>query len=487
LKKQTLKVMFLAAEAEPFVKIGGLGDVAGTLPKVLKSLANEAQAIVPDIDICLVIPFHGAIQRQTIPLRPAASFSVSHAEGAIPGEALVTEVDGLPVYLISGPPIQRDAPVYSEDTALDGHKFTFFSLAALEMARALDWQPDILHANDWHTAPALYAIKVRDDPFFANTATLLGLHNLPYMGENAGSAMQAFGLPASTDARLPWWAQQMPLPLGLLSADHIVAVSPAYAKEILTNDFGAGLNEFLKERAGSISGILNGIDTRQWDPTRDPAIAANFSKDNLVERQANKLALLKEFNLDPNPEIPLLAMVTRIDYQKGVDLVPVTLRLVEKEKWQAIILGTGNGELEESVRNLEKSFPNRLRAAIRFDTLLSHRIYAGADAIIIPSRYEPCGLSQMIAMHYGCVPIAHATGGLRDTIHDHNAKHKTGFLFSRPTTKHFSATLRRGLNTFEKKEAWQELQVNGMNQDFSWERSARQYLRLYLSLCKNRS
>jgi starch synthase len=484
LNKKCLKILFLAAEAEPFIKIGGLGDVAGSLPKALKALTLDEKSKFEEIDIRLVIPFHGAIQRHSLKLQPAGSFSVASNDGDIYCEALTTEVDGVPVYLLSGPPIPKDAPVYHEDTAIDGYKFTFFSLAALELARHLDWQPDIVHANDWHTATAVYALKVRDDPFFKDTATLLGLHNLPFMGENAGPALEAFGLPLGAETPLPWWAQSMPLPLGLLAADHIVAVSPAYAKEILTHEYGAGLEDFLKTRSRDISGILNGIDTQQWDPATDETIPANFTIERLEDRKANKIALLKEFKLDPNPQIPLLTMVTRLDPQKGVDLVPVTLRLLSHEKWQAIILGTGIPELETAILGLENEMPDRVRAAIRFDTVLSHRLYAGADAIMIPSRYEPCGLAQMFGMRYGCVPVARATGGLRDSIHDHNAQQKTGFLFTRTTTKEFSAALRRAFSIFEKQDIWQELQRNGMAQDFSWEGSARQYLKLYESLKK---
>jgi starch synthase len=485
LKKRSLDILFLAAEAEPFIKIGGLGDVAGSLPKALKSLVMDAKSPYEEIDIRLVIPFHGAIQRQSFNLRPVGSFSIPHIGGDIHAEALETEISGVPVYLISGPPILKDAPVYSEDASVDEYKFTFFSLAALELAHFLEWQPDIVHANDWHTAPAIYALKARADPFFNKTATLFGIHNLPYMGEAASPSLEAFGLPMPGDSPLPWWAQNMPLPLGLLYADHIVVVSPSYAKEILTHEFGAGLEDFLKTRSQDISGILNGIDTQLYDPVKDTALVSNFSCDNLSDRVANKLALIKEFQLNPDPDIPLLTMVTRLDPQKGVDLVPVTLRLLAQERWQAIILGTGTTDLEKAIMQLEKEMPDRVRAAVRFDSLLSRRLYAGADIIMIPSRYEPCGLVQMIGMHYGCVPVARSTGGLRDTINDHNAKNKNGFLFTRSNSKEFSAALRRALTTFEKHGIWQELQHNGMMQDFSWEHSARQYLKLYSSLKKN--
>ena len=299
----------------------------------------------------------------------------------------------------------------------------------------------------------------------------------------AGPALEAFGLAPTHETPLPWWAQTCPC-RGLYYADHIVAVSPTYAREILTPDFGAGLEDFLKSRTKKISGILNGIDIKTWDPTADHLIAAKFNKEDLQVRQENKKALTKEFNLKYDPDLPLLAMVTRLDHQKGVDLIPVALKLIEKEEWQLIILGTGAIEMEDQIRYLEKAYPDRCRVAIRFDTVLSHRIYAGADAIIIPSRYEPCGLIQMIAMRYGCVPVARSTGGLRDTIHDHNAKTKTGFLYPRPNSKDLSAALRRAITAYAKNEIWQELQINGMSQDFSWESSARKYIELYFSLTK---
>ena len=478
--KTSLKVLFLAAEASPFVKIGGLGEVAGSLPKAIKELAPVQEATA--VDIRLVIPFHGAIQRQAHPFRHLASFTVPSPQGDIPSQALETELDGLPVYFISGPPIPQDAPVYTADPAIDGYKFTYFSLAVLELARTLDWAPDILHANDWHTAPAIYALKVRQDPFFANTASLLGLHNLPYLGEGAGPALDAFGLPPSEDGRLPWWAQHLPLPLGLLHSDHIVVVSPHYAREILTPEYGVGLEDFLKSRLQSITGILNGLDTSLWDPATDSALAANFTEDALQARDANKAALARELDLNPDPKIPLLAMVSRLDPQKGVDLVPVALRLLAKEPWQLVILGTGTPELEEAVRELEAEYPNRVRTAIRFDAMLSRRIYSGADALLIPSRYEPCGLTQMIAMRYGCVPVARAVGGLRDTVHDHHAKVRTGFLFARATSKDLASLLRRVFTVYENKEIWQALQRNGMSQDLSWKRSATQYQHLYQQL-----
>jgi starch synthase len=481
--KTRLKVLFLAAEAEPFVKIGGLGDIAGSLPQALRALTPDEHPKFSEIDARLVIPFHGAIQRQAYPLRNEVVCDIPLADGSLKAEVLSTKVNGVPVYLISGAPIPKDAPVYSGDKLADGNKFTFFSLASLEMAKAVKWQPDIIHANDWHTAIALYALKLQNDPFYKNTSSILSLHNLPFLGEGTSKVLDKYSLPPLEAPEMPVWARQMPLPLGLWSADNIVAVSPTYAQEILTPEFGSGLESFLKTRQDSISGILNGINIDRWNPNRDPALEANFTKETLEIRQDNKTTLLREFGFTPDPTIPLLAMITRLDNQKGVDLLPETLNLLSQSPWRVIILGTGLPDLEKTIQQLENTYPGRVRVAIRFDDQLSRRIYAGADMLLIPSRYEPCGLTQMIAMRYGCVPVARATGGLKDTIFDNIPdKPNTGFLFNQATSSDLANAIQRALSVFSDKESWRTIQRNGMMQDFSWERSAKQYAQLYFSL-----
>jgi starch synthase len=316
---------------------------------------------------------------------------------------------------------------------------------------------------------------------------------LPYLGAGAELALAGFGLPAAVDSPLPWWAQDLPLPLGLLTVDHIVTVSPTYAREILTPEFGSGLYEFLRTRTDSITGILNGIDLERWNPETDTALAARFGRHNLSERRANKMALQEEFGLERDLSIPLLAMITRIDNQKGVDLLLEGLRQLasspeaESEPWQVVLLGTGIQSLEETARQMEVSFPRRMRAVIRFDAALSRRLYGGADALLLPSRYEPCGLAQMIGMRYGCVPIARATGGLRDTILDNDHQGAaTGFLFTEPSPEALAGCIRRALIVYRDQKRWETLQRNGMLQDFSWTRSARRYLSLYCKLAASR-
>jgi starch synthase len=492
-----LRVLFIASEADPFMKVGGLGDVAGSLPRAIHKLNRPEHPEADDqvgaaqkmIDIRLVLPYHGAIAAASRNLRPVVSFNVARQDGPVPALAFDQEMEGVPVYLVSGEPIPPDQPIYTGDPEIDGNKYTFFSLAALELVRALGWQPDVLHANEWHTAPAIYALSIRkDDSFFSKTSTLLGIHNLPYMGNGAGPALSAYGLPPASASNLPTWAQHLPFPLGLLAADHLVAVSPAYAQEILTPEFGSGLSDFLQERAASISGILNGLDIDQWNPQTDPHLIANYSLDNLQPRTLVKRALQEELGLQVDPEIPLLGMITRMDYQKGVDLALDALRQIDlpeashHHRWQTVILGMGMPELEEAARRMQTDFPEQIRALITFDSALSRRIYGGADALLIPSRYEPCGLTQMMAMRYGCVPIARATGGIKCTIRHYTDKKGSGFLFSEPTPEALSGTIRDALRLYQDQQAWQKLQREGMRHDFSWERSARAYLSLYRSL-----
>lgn len=476
--KEQIKVIFIASEAAPFIKVGGLGDVAGSLPFAIAQLPEAP-------DIRMAIPLHTGIDQSEFDLKPVTSFKVKRKNRTVLAEVFQTEVDGLTVYLIGGAPFAKAELVYTSDTLADGDKFTFFSLAALELCKQLDWQPDILHAQDWHTSPAVYALKttLKDDPFFANTASLLTVHNLPYLGNGAGPALKAYGLPPAANSSLPDWAQDIPLPLGLLAANKINTVSSGYANEMLTPEFGAGMEDFLKTRKKDMIGIVNGLDESAWDPSTDSAIAANFSSDTLQERQKNKLALQQEVGLGQDPEIPLLAFIGRMDYQKGIEIAIGALRLIANLPWQAVILGTGDPAIEAQAEKLAAEFPDKVSAVIRYDGALARRIYAGSDMMMIPSRYEPCGLIQMIAMRYASVPAARATGGLRDTITDFNkSDQSTGFLFQKASSTAMARALRRALKVFPDKRRWTALQKRGMKQDFSWKNSAVKYLDIYASL-----
>jgi starch synthase len=471
------KILFMAAEADPFVKIGGLADVAGSLPLALRDLpADNSEG--NHLDVRLVLPFHRGLRLGSAGLQLVSEFPVACRTGELFARVFETTLKGMPVYLIDGPPISGAASVYSLDPAPDREKYTFFSLAALEFLRREDWIPDIIHANDWHTALALHALhSFRKDSALGQVHSVLTLHNLPYSGGDGTDVLDAYGLSPSSDSALPLWARTQLLPLGLSAADMVVAVSPGYAGEILTPDFGCGLDGYLKSRSGSVTGILNGLDTKAWDPDTDKALAENFNVAELAKRAANKAALQMQVGLKVEPTVPLLAMIGRLDPQKGVDIAIETLRLLIGDVWQFIILGSGLPTLEEAVRNLQTEFPDRIRAEIRYDPRLSRMIYAGADMLLMPSRYEPCGLAQMIAMRYGCVPVVRATGGLKDTVQEN----RTGFLFTDAESRSMAGAIQRAFSVYMDPGKWQNFQMHGMQEDFSWPRSAHLYENLYKS------
>jgi starch synthase len=473
-----MNILFLASEAEPFVKIGGLADVAGSLPLALRALPDQSSSGVP-LDVRLVLPLHHTVQVDATALHPVADYSVCRGGISSPVKVLETVLDGMPVYFISGAPISNTPAVYSPDPAHDREKYAFFSLAALELIHHLDWQPDIVHANDWHTALALYAVHSRQTtPAQPHLRTVLTVHNLAYLGGDSSDVLSAYGLMPLNDDSLPKWAETQPLPLGLRSADAIVPVSPTYASEILTPDYGCGLDPYLKTRIENITGILNGLDINYWDPEKDKTLAACFNVDQLPVRAVNKAALQKTFDLNQDGNVPLLAMIGRVDYQKGLDITFEALRQLLEWNWQFVILGSGDPALEDTARRLQLDFPDRVRAVIRYDSALSHLLYGGADMFLMPSRYEPCGLAQMIAMRYGCVPVVHATGGLIDTVHEG----RTGFLFQNAEPASMEAALLHALTIFAEPVKWQQFQRNDMKEDFSWPRSASQYASIYNSL-----
>jgi starch synthase len=471
---QTINILFLAAEAEPYVKVGGLGDVAGTLPRALRALSNTDVKL----DVRLVLPYHTVIRPDT--LRPVGIYSIPRGGSEVQVEAYEGALDGMPVYFLNGDPIRASGSVYSSINKLDGEKYAFFSLAALELPRQINWSPDIIHANDWHTALAAYGNLVkRWDERTRRVSSIITIHNLPFMGSDVSANLQEYGLPlANTD--LPVWARVRPLPLGLWASDAIVAVSPAYAEEILGEEFGCGLQEFLRNHKDSLSGILNGLDISSFDPQTDTTLAANYNADSLFTRPQNKIALQERVGLPVLPDIPVLGMVTRMDVQKGVDIALKGLKLLGKQNWQLILLGAGDPRLEAMAKNLQAVMPDRIRVEMRYDAKLARQIYGGADIFLMPSRYEPCGISQMISMRYGCLPLVRAVGGLRDTVTDGG----TGFSFAEAKVKSFNDTVRRALSLYPDRERWAEMQKAGMALDFSWPHSAKKYLALYQRLVK---
>jgi starch synthase len=470
-----VNVLFLAAEATPFVKVGGLADVAGSLPEALRALGHEVR---------LAIPGYGAIDWLRYQPALQTRFDLPHAHGAQSAEIYETRSGATPVYLVTGPPIPKDGRIYGAGIGEDAPKFIFFSLAALFSCQALGWKPDVLHANDWHTGTAVewLATEGRRSDFFRSVASVMSIHNLRYRGEGAGRFLVEYRVPMTEAARvLPDWLRDSPLALGLLGADMLSTVSPTYAREILTPAFGEGLDGLLRARQDRLRGIVNGIDMTLWNPATDEALAATFAEGSLEKRAANKKALQEEARLAAEPRAPLLAVVSRLDAQKGFEIAVPAIRRWLAAGGQFVLLGTGQSSLENDFAAIERDHPGRASARLRFDPLFARKIYAGADMVLIPSRYEPCGLTQMIAMRYGAVPVARRTGGLADTVRDAGDPDGNGFLFDEFSSWALGEALDRALRVYAQPLLWAEIQRRGMRSDFSWSRSAAQYVSLYES------
>ena len=472
---ESIKILFLAAEAEPFVKIGGLGDVSGSLPRAIQNLSMiETSGIKPDVR--LVLPLHKLIVRTGF--HSIGRIKIKRGAGTIPAEVYETNLEGCPVYFIDGDPIQSSESVYSTDSKLDGEKYSFFSMAALELPELIQWTPDILHANDWHSSLALYASHgSHGSAPNRKPARVITVHNLAYLGPNLHELLIGYGInPVPTN--LPGWSGEIPLPLGLWAADAITTVSPSFAQQMLEPETGGGLRGFLRSRESTLFGILNGLDTKSYNPSTDAALETPFDIARINDRHKNKISLQAQLGLTADMDIPLFGVVSRMDRQKGVDLVLRAMKAIKKQEWQMVILGTGDPTLEQQALELEKQLPEKVRILTRFDEVMARRIYAGADCLLMPSRYEPCGLAQMIAMRYGCVPLVRATGGLKDTV----THLETGIVFDKPTVKALTETARSALKLYKEKTIWTQLQKNAMQQDFSWSRSALKYFNLYKDL-----
>ncbi len=474
-----LKVLFLSSEADPFYKVGGLGDYASSLPSALQHVAHKESQ---PLDLRVGLPFHQPIGVNPTAFSRVASLQVPKAKGNAKGSAFLTNKEGIPHYFLrrSGK-ASGYQHVYSPTAIEDARKYIFFSLASLELCRVLRWQPDVIHANDWHTAMSVYQLRHRlaRDPFFQRTSSLQVIHNLPFMGAGSEGVLLEYGIPPLPTETMPDWAWHFPLAMGLASADHIAAVSPSYAQELQADEFGSGLTQFFIQNAAKTSGILNGIDTHLWDPATDIHLTQGYSQQDMAGKQANKLAILQDSGLESAPDGALLIAVTRLDYQKGTDLLIAALPELLQLDCQVIVLGTGDRNYEDSLRDLQERFPSKLRTFLEFNSALSHRMYAGGDILLMPSRYEPCGLSQMIAMRYGCIPVARAVGGLRDTIHSEVEGNRTGYLFNEADQSAFVKAVGHALRDYAQKSRWKEIQARAMSMDFSWEQSASAYLHVF--------
>jgi starch synthase len=471
----SLKILTLAAESAPLVKVGGLGDVVGALPLALRELGCDVRVAIPHYH---VIEAHAEKYKSKRMGKVALKWG---EQEDYPVSVASTDIGGVPFYLL-GNPYLHEGRVYGASIEEDGPKYIFYSMSALALCRHLDWQPDVIHVHDSHPGVAIYWLntKGKRDKFWKRTASVLTIHNLPFQNNHAKKFLAMAGLKPSRDPRLPWWARDGLMGLAIAYADQISAVSDGYANEIMGEEYGAGLDDVLRMRDDNLSGVLNGLDYSAWNPKTDLALKAHFDETSLEKRIENKLALQKECGLKVDKSAPLIGVVSRLDHQKGLDIAAEAMwKLLTKGSAQFVLLGTGTRDIEAIFKTWASDFPKMASINLKFDSALASRIYAGADIFLMPSRYEPCGLSQMIAMRYGAVPVVRATGGLVDTVKPYRSGRGTGFVFKEYSGTALLRSLKRALEVYHERSEWSGLQLRGMANRFTWQSAAEKYVKLY--------
>ncbi|GAB4451926.1 MAG: glycogen synthase GlgA [Anaerolineae bacterium] len=483
---RTLNILVVSAEAVPYVKAGGLADVAGSLPAALRALGHDAR---------LVLPHYGIIDDAAFDLQPRFTFALERPAETVTVEVHYTDRAGVPTYFLRGHPWFGDDRKLYYGWDQDVPRFLFFAQAVVAMLAWLGgaengqrWTPDVVHANDWHAGLIPFLLRTAPlDSHLACISTLYTIHNIGYQGDAVGGWLSDLQMPPRDHPLLAQLGKADNLmAIGAAYAGAVNTVSPRYARELQQEDYGYSLDPLLRARAaaGEMSGVLNGIDTASWNPVTDPALVANFDAETLERRVANKLALQADADLPQSGATPLIGMITRLVEQKGLDVaIPAMRWLLAEADAQFVVLGTGERRYIEALSRLMEDFPGKVRAFLEFGALSSRRIYAGCDAFLMPSRYEPCGISQMIAMRYGALPVVRATGGLADTVANYDAsagEAGTGFVFEQYTVDALLGTLHWVIETYHARPAvWRRMQTRAMKQDFSWGASAREYVAQY--------
>jgi len=478
-----MKVAFLASEVIPYAKTGGLADVAGALPKFLTGLGAEVR---------IFMPLYREVRKKNLPLEPVGGPAALDLGGLRLAYSVFSHrADGVTTYFIDRPDdFDRDFlyGTAAGDYPDNAERFSFFCRAALETMRATGFAPDVIHAHDWQSALTFAFLKFpyAGDPFFSRTRTLFTIHNLAYQGLFDKEVLGRIGLPSSlfNMSDLEFFGKVNALKAGILYSSAVSTVSPRYSREIQTPDFGCGLDGLLRSRSSVLHGILNGVDYRDWDPATDRLIPANFTPSDRTGKKACRDALGAMFGLAAPGDRPVAGMVTRLAGQKGLDIVCDGLDALLGLGLTLVILGTGEQKIQDFLLAAQKKVPDRLGLKIAFDERIAHTIYAGSDIFLIPSRYEPCGLTQMYAMKYGTIPVVRATGGLDDSVQefDPRSANGNGFKFVEAEPAPLVAAARRAAAAFRRPAEWRVLVSNAMAADFSWERSAAAYLELYRTL-----
>ncbi|OGD30378.1 MAG: starch synthase [Candidatus Aminicenantes bacterium RBG_13_63_10] len=478
-----MKVAFIASEAVPFAKTGGLADVAGALPRFLGARGAE---------VTVFLPLYGTTRER------AREFSLSKTSdhegldwnGArVPFALWESRREGFTARFIERDEYFKREGLYgttSGDFPDNGERFGFFCLAALEAMKTLSFRPDIVHAHDWQSALSLACLKHRlsGDEFFKGSRSLFTIHNLAYQGLFPREILRAVGLPEKLfhHEEMEFYGRVSFLKAGILYASAVNTVSPTYSREIQTPEFGCGLEGLLRHRSRVLSGILNGVDYSNWDPAEDRHIAARYTRADLRGKEVCKADLLRAFGLPAGDRsAPVIGMVTRLAGQKGLDILAEALDDLFREKLRLVILGQGEPALEKRLAEAAAEHPGAFGLRLGFDETLAHKIYAGSDLFLIPSRYEPCGLTQMYSLKYGTVPLVRATGGLDDTVEEFDPEtlQGNGVKFHEHSAAALIEAVRRALRLHGRKELWAALVRSAMACDFSWNRSAGEYMDLY--------
>jgi starch synthase len=484
-KYAEMKILSVTSEIYPLIKTGGLADVTGSLPKAMEPLGIKTTSMVPG---------YPRVMKQLGNATQLMVFEDLLGERAT---LLHADVEGLDLLVLDAPTLY-DRPggpyvdQFGEDHPDNWKRFAALSLAAAEIAGGAlpGWIPDVVHTHDWQTA--MTSVYMRQAGCMI--PVVITIHNLAFQGQYSSDLLPYIGLPKEAFSldRLEYFGDICFLKGGLQTADAITTVSPTYAREILTPRFGMGLNGVLNERVSALRGIVNGIDLDVWDPATDPYLPQNFDITSLRRKRDNRAPLLEHFGLEPDDGGPIFSAVSRIAWQKGIDMLAETADEVIHNGGRIIIFGQGDHAIEKAVMETAARYPGRMAVHIGYDEPTAHLIQGGSDAIVQPSRFEPCGLTQLYALRYGCVPVVSRTGGLSETIIDANdaamsARVATGFQFHPVTANGLRLALRRALHAYEEPKMWARLQNQGMKTKFSWERSAQQYAAVYDNVVKRTS
>ncbi len=476
---RNLKILLVSSEVAPFAKTGGLADVAGSLPKALTAMGNDTRIVLPryrgvgDFPTVTDFPVKIGNRIETCVVRESTIEAKLEEGGTKP----------VPVYFIDNYHYFDREGIYCHHD--DAERYAFFCQAVLEMIKQINFRPNVIHCNDWQSGliPFLLKEKLATDQFYQGIATVFTIHNLMYQGNFPKDCLEYFnvGNEYFQPESLEFYGQLSFMKGGLVYADVINTVSKRYAQEIQTPEFGHGFEGLLRKRSQDLHGIVNGINYHEFNPKTDPRIFRPYDSSSVQDKYENKFGLQREMDL-PVKNVPVIGLISRLVDQKGLDLIEVAFDWLMQQELQFVVLGSGDKYYEEKLARMRERYPHKMGLYLGFNGILAQRIYAGSDMFLMPSKFEPCGLGQLISLRYGTIPVVRATGGLADTIVDYNANTDSGngFSFEPYDSKVMLETISRALQVYNREpEKWRRLVVNAMEQDFSWNRSGAEYLELF--------